>query len=187
MDSSKASGGGRTWCGYPRKRIGCGLATLAVIAAAIIIAVVLTRPPDDIETVEQTEDDIPVTAGELTILRIASLSGTAATGTLSLLRVTDDSSSFLALNNLVVADAGCSAFEVRLDDGLEVIPVTAEIVSGTAADFTEPLDAEFDPDMFDQVSELLLCVRLRPFVQPMERFRVQPVLCSRPVVAELLR
>lgn len=47
----------KKWCGYPRKRVGCGLATLAVIAAAIIIIVVLTtRPPDDIETVEKTEE-----------------------------------------------------------------------------------------------------------------------------------
>lgn len=156
MDPSRATGEKR-WCGYPRKRVGCGLATLAVIAAAAVItAVVLTRPPDDIETVEQNEEGIPAAAGELTILRTASLSGTAATGTLSLLQVADDSSSFLALNDLVVADAGCSALEVRLDDGLEVIPLTADIVSGTAADFTEPLDADFDPDMFDQVSELFL-------------------------------
>eukprot|EP00752_Nemacystus_decipiens_P007581 g6774.t1 len=154
MDASKATtaGGEKKWCGYPRKRVGCGLVTLAVIAAAIIIAVVLTRPPEDIETVEQTEDDAPVVAGELTILRTATLSGTGAAGTLSLLRVTEDSSSFLALNDLVVDDADCSAFEVRLDDGLEVIPLTAEIVSGTAADFTEPLDAGFDADMFEQAS-----------------------------------
>eukprot|EP00903_Cladosiphon_okamuranus_P006076 g5989.t1 len=142
----------KRWCGCPHKRVGCGLAILAVIAAAVIIAVVLTRPPDDIETVEQDEEDIPVNVGELTILRTASLSGTAATGTLSLLRVTEDSSSLLALNDLVVADADCSAFEVRLDDGLEVIPLTADVVSGTAADFTEPLDTDFDPDMFDQAS-----------------------------------
>lgn len=156
MDASKATSEERKWCGYPRKRVGCGLATLAVIAAAIIIAVVLTRPPDDIETVEKSEEDVPVTAGELTVLRTAALAGTGATGTLSLLQVTEDSSSFLALNGFVVDDAGCSAFEVRLDDGLEVIPLTADIVGGTAADFTEPLDADFDADMFDQVSELFL-------------------------------
>ena len=155
MDASKASSGDKKWCGYPRKRVGCGLATLAIIAAAVIIAVVLTRPPDDIETVERTEEDVPVTAGELTVLRTAALSGTGAAGTLSLLRVSEDSTSFLALNNFVVDSADCSAFEVRLDDGLEVIPLTAAVVSGTATDFTEPLDADFDPDMFDQVSELL--------------------------------
>lgn len=152
MDTSSGDKGGKKWCGFPRKRVVCGLATLVVIAAAIIVIVVLTRPPEDIATQEKSEEDAAVTAGELTILRTAALSGTAAQGTLSLLRVTADNSSFLALSDFLVADSDCSEFELRLDDGLEVVLLTADIVGGTATDFTEPLDADFDPGMFDQVS-----------------------------------
>lgn len=158
MDASSGekatSGGNKKWCGYPRKRVACGLVTLAVIAAAVIITVVvLTRPPDDIETQERNEEDMD--EGDLTVLRTATLSGTAAAGTLSLVRATADDTSFLALNDFVVSDEACGAFEIRLDDGLEVVvPLTADIVAGTATDFTEPLDADFDPDLYDQVSGL---------------------------------
>lgn len=154
MDASsgeKATTGDKKWCGFPRKRVACGLASLIVIAVAVVVIVVLTRPPDDIETQEKSEEDAAVTAGDLTVLRTAALSGTAAQGTLSLLRVTADDSPFLALNDFAVTDSDCSEFEIRLDDGLEVVPLTADVVGG-ATDFTEPLDVDFDPDLYEQAA-----------------------------------
>lgn len=145
--------GDKKWCGLPRKRVACGGAFVVVVAVVIVVVLALTGGPDDIDTVEKDEGDLPpVTGGEVTIVRTAAFSGEAAEGTLSLLRVAADDSAVLALNNFVVAEVGCSEFEVRLDE--EVVPLTADIVAGTAVDFTEPLPVDFDPDMFDQVSEL---------------------------------
>lgn len=110
-----------------------------------------------------------VTAGAVTVLRTAALSGAAATGTLSFLSATDNTS-VLALSDLAVADADCTAFEVRLDDGLEVVPLTADIVAGTAASFTEPLGADFDPGMFDQVSDVIFLRLCMVSVQPIPQF-----------------
>lgn len=153
-----ATGGeGKKCCGFPRKRVICGLVTVLVIAAvAITLGVVLTRPPDDIETIEKDESDEALTAGELTILKTATLSGTAAEGTLSLLRVAADDSPVLALNNFVLVDSDCAELEIRLDGAADtaVVPLTSD-GGVVATDFTEPLEADFDADLFDQVSGLL--------------------------------
>lgn len=149
-------------CGYPRKRWVCCLLPTAVLATVVVVVVLLTRPPDDIATQEQMET-ASTTADELTVLRTAALSGTGVAGTLSLLRVTEDDSTFVALSDFEVAGTGssdCVEYEVRLQaagssfastaDGVAVVPLTA--AAGTS-DFTEPLDSDFDVDLYDEVSE----------------------------------
>lgn len=160
---------GKTWCGYPRKRVMCcTLVTIALTAAAITTALVLLlRPPDDIETIEQTESDSPVTAGELTVLRTAVFpsSDTVVAGTLSLLEVSEDGSYYMAFNDFSVSD-DCNELEVRLSDGATstsasatttaaasgvlAVPLSVDDASTTAS-FTEPLDADFDVELYGQV------------------------------------
>lgn len=154
---------GKTWCGYPRKRVlCCSLLTVLIAAAAIITTLVMVlRPPDDIETIEQTESEDALTAGDLTILKTATfpVSDTVVAGTLSLLEVSEDGSFYLALNDFSVSDA-CNELEVRLSDatststaaasGVLAVPLSVDDASITA-DFTEPLDADFDVELYDQV------------------------------------
>lgn len=146
-------------CGFPRKRWVCCLLPTAVIAAVVVVAVVLTRPPDDIATEEQMETTSTTTAGQLTVLKTAALSGTGVAGTVSLLQATDDDTYFLALNDFVVDSASCVELQVRLrgagssfdssGDGVAVVALTA--AAGTA-DFTEPLDSDFEADQYEEVS-----------------------------------
>lgn len=156
---------GKTWCGYPRKGVlCCSVFTLLVAAAAIITTLVLVlRPPDDIDTVEQTESDDALTAGDLTILKTATFpaSDAVVAGTLSLLEVSEDGSFYLALNDFSVSDASCSEVEVRLSDATSASSTAAASGvftvalgvddAGVAFDFTEPLDADFDVELYDQV------------------------------------
>lgn len=147
-------------CGFPRKRVACCSLTTAVIAAVVVVAVLFTRPVDDIATQEQMES-ASTTADEVTVLSTASLSGTGfAEGTLSLLLVTDDNSSFVALNDFEVVGSDCIGLEVRLQavgssesassgDGIAtIVPLTA---AAEATDFTEPLESDFDANIYDQV------------------------------------
>lgn len=144
---------GKKWCGYPRKRVACcGLVTAVIAAAVITTAVVLTRPPDDIETIEKNESDAGTTAGELTVLRTAAFSSTGdVAGTLSLVQIAEDGSYFLAVNDF---SADCDGTEARLlESGSTSAADTSLVVALTAetTDFTEPLDTDFDVDLYDQV------------------------------------
>lgn len=154
---------GKTWCGHPRKRVlCCSVLTVLIAAAAIITTLVLVlRPPDDIETVEQTESEDALSAGDLTILKAATFpaSDTVVAGTLSLLEVSEDGSFYLALNDFSVSDV-CNELEVRLSDATSTSTAAASGVLSIAlsvddasvtADFTEPLDADFDVELYDQV------------------------------------
>lgn len=149
-------------CGYPRKRVAwCGVITLLIAVAVIVTVVILTRPPDDIETIEKNESDTVTTASEITVLRTATLSSddSVVSGTLSLVEAAADNSYFLAVNDFVIESTDCDELEVRLlaasstttaADGLLVVPLTVDATS--TVDFTEPLDADFDADLYDAVS-----------------------------------
>lgn len=150
--AAAAAGEGKTCCGFPRKRGICIVVTLLVVVVAIAVIAALSRLPGNVKTQEKSESDAALDTGELTILKTAALSGIAAEGTLSLLRVTADNSSFLALSDFAVADSACIELEIRLDGAADsaVVPLTAD--GGViATDFTEPLEADFDADLYDQV------------------------------------
>lgn len=153
--------GSKTCCGHPRKRVLCCAVptVLLAIAGVIVLVVLLLRSPDDIETQERTESD-PTTAEELSILKTATLSSSEVSGTVSLLSVAADNSSFLALNGFIVNDA-CDDPEIRLQEagftssgttgGVVVVPLTADTASAVELDFTEPLDEDFEAEFYDQV------------------------------------
>lgn len=157
--------GSKTCCGYPRKRVLCCAVptVLAIIAVVIVLVVLLLRSPDDIETQERTESG-PTTAEELSILKTATLSSSEVSGTVTLLSVAADNSSFLALNDFVINEA-CDDAEIRLQEagftsgttsGVVVVPLTADTASAVELDFTKPLDEDFEAELFDQVERCCL-------------------------------
>ncbi|CAM9294037.1 unnamed protein product [Ectocarpus fasciculatus] len=151
----------KTCCGHPRKRVLCCAVptALAIIAGVIVLLVLLLRStPDDIETIEGSES---ASAEELSILKTATLSSSEVSGTVSLLSVAADNSSFLALNDFIINEA-CDDAEIRLQeagfatsgttDGVVVVPLTADTASAVELDFTEPLDEGFEAELYDQVA-----------------------------------
>lgn len=156
-----ALAGDKRCCGFPRKRVAyCGVITVLIAVAAIVTVVLLTRPPDDIETVEKNDSDNVMAADELTVIKtgVFSTDPSAVNGSLSLVQVMEDSSFLLAVNDFRIAATDCEELNVRLlaatstssADGLLVVPLTS-VDATTTVDFTEPLGTDFDPDLYAQV------------------------------------
>lgn len=107
---------GKAWCGFPRKRVACCGVTTVILAAVVIAILAATlQPPDDIETVEQTDSEV-ISAGELQVQRQAVFASDDVSGTLSLIEVNEDNSSYVALNDFAVSTTVCDeqSLEVRL-------------------------------------------------------------------------
>lgn len=162
-------------CGYPRNRVvGCAVLSVLIAAAAITTTVVLlTRAPDDIETIEKNESDSG-TQGDFTITRTAAFSSddsSVVSGTLMFLDATADNSSTLAISDFRIAATDCEELNLRLlgaasstsssAEGLFVVPLTGAAnatSTDTAADFTEPLGDDFDIDLYTQVNFIFITV-----------------------------
>lgn len=107
---------GKTWCGFRRKRVACcGVTTIILAAVVIAILAVTLQAPDDIKTVEQTDSEV-ISAGELQVQRQAVFASDNVNGTLSLIEVNEDNSSYVALNDFAVSTIVCDeqSLEVRL-------------------------------------------------------------------------
>lgn len=146
----------KRWCGMPRKVLLCTASFILIALVTVTVTVLLTRPPDDIKTEEQTESDFDTSDETLTVIKTASFSGISVSGSLSLVRETNGNSSYLALSGFAL-DEPCDDLEIRL---LHVVGFTSGSGGGDIAlplpagetEFTESLGADFDEDLYDQVS-----------------------------------
>lgn len=146
---------GKRCCGLPRKVVLCTSSCAVCAIVIVLVTVLLTRPPDDIQTVEQTESDTDAADGDLTILKEAEFAGIFVSGSLALVREVDGNSSYLALNGFAL-DESCDDLELRLLQAPGVTSITgggdlALLLPSGEEDFTEALGADFDEELYDQV------------------------------------